>query len=58
MPCKLSVGIACRRAIACFCVNEGVAFFRTPGALTAAMHLQIKLRCPDCVAPIVSGYGQ
>ena len=54
MPCKLSVGIACRSAIACFCVNEGVAFFCTPGALTAAISwavsqetspLAVEIRC-------------
>jgi hypothetical protein len=37
MPWRVSEGIASRRAIACFCVRDGVAFFWTPGALTAAM---------------------
>ena len=37
MPCKLSVGMASNRPIACRWVSEGVAFFCTPGALTAAV---------------------
>ena len=37
MPCRVSEGIASSRAIACFWVRDGVEFFWTPGALTAAM---------------------
>ena len=37
IPCKVSVGIASRSVIACRSVNDGVEFFWTPGALTAAM---------------------
>src|SRR5262245_46930249 len=37
MPCRVSEGIASKSAIACFWVRDGVAFFWTPGALTAAM---------------------
>jgi hypothetical protein len=37
IPCSVSVGMASRRATACRWVSEGVAFFWTPGALTAAI---------------------
>ena len=37
MPWSVSVGIASSRAIACRWVSNGVAFFWTPGAFTAAM---------------------
>ena len=37
IPCKVSLGMASRSAIACFWVRDGVEFFWTPGALTAAM---------------------
>ena len=37
MPSNVSVGMASSGAIGCFCLSEGVAFFWTPGAFTAAM---------------------
>ena len=37
MPCRVSVGIASSRATAWRWVSDGVEFFWTPAALTAAM---------------------
>ena len=37
IPCKVSVGIASKSEMACRWVKDGVEFFCTPGALTAAM---------------------